>query len=81
MVEDSVVEWFDSNEFREQGRFNLINLDSLCSHFQILSYKCGGVDGLICKVHLVAKHPGPIDDPILNIPIMIKTSSTPKDSF
>ena len=70
----------DSNEFLERGRFDLINFDNLCSHFDIVNYTCGGVDGLICKVHLIAKQPGQIDDPLLNIPIIIKPTGN-KDSF
>ncbi len=35
-VEDSVVEWYDSNYF--QGHFNVLNLDHLKSHFKIVSY-------------------------------------------
>ena len=38
------------------------------------------MDGLICKVHLVAIQPGRIDDPILSVPIIIKPSGN-KDSF
>ena len=73
MVEDSVVEWYDADYF--QGEFNVLNLDHLLSHFEIVSYQCAGVDGLICKIHLVAKEPGRIDDGVLGIPIVIKLSA------
>lgn len=52
-VEDSVVEWYEANYF--QGHFNVLNLDHLKSHFTIMSYQCAGVDGIISKIHLVAK--------------------------
>ena len=71
-VEDSVVEWYEANYF--QGQFQLLSLDHLSSHFFIKSYQCAGVDGLICKIHLEAKNPGKLDDPILGIPILIKPS-------
>lgn len=77
MVEDSVVEWYDAAYF--QGQFNVLNLDHLKSHFEIVSYQCAGVDGLICKIHLIAKQPGRVDDPILGIPIVIKLSE--RDRF
>ena len=53
------------------------NLDTLRSNFEIKSYHCAGVDGLICKIHLVARTPGRLDNPILGIPVLIKWS--PKD--
>ena len=70
MVEDSVVEWYDAAYF--QGEFGVLNIDSLRSHFQVVSYQCAGVEGLICKLHLVASRAGRFDDPILGIPIVIK---------
>ena len=57
----------------------MLDLNHLTSHFQIVSYQCAGVDGLICKIHLIAKEPGCIDDAILGIPIVIKLSE--KDRF
>ena len=32
------------------------------------------MDGLICKIHLIAQKPGQLDDPILGIPILIKAA-------
>ena len=71
MVEDSVVEWYDSDFY---GKFKVMNLEHLSAHFQIVSYVCGGVDGLNSKIHMIAKKPGSFDDPILGIPIVIKPS-------
>lgn len=73
MVEDSVVEWYDAAYFQRQ--LSVLNLDHLHSNFQIVSYQCAGVDGIISKIHLVAMHPGKLDDPILGIPIVIKLSA------
>ena len=72
-VEDSVVEWYEADYF--QGHFTKLNLNHLASHFIIKSYQCAGVDGLICKIHLIAQKPGCLDDPILGIPILIKQSA------
>ena len=71
-IEDSVVEWYDSNYFERQNE--ILSFDHLRSHFDIVSYKCAGYDAVICKVHLVARLNGTIDDPLLGIPIVIKGS-------
>ena len=73
MVEDSVVEWYDVGHY--QGEFEMLNIDKLKSHFNIISYECAGVEGLICKIHLKASKPGNLDNPILGIPIVIKLSA------
>lgn len=75
-VEDSVVEWYQADYF--QGQFTKLKMDHLKSHFKIVSYQCAGVDGLICKIHLIAAVPGRLDDPLLGIPIVIKLSANDK---
>ena len=77
-VEDSVVEWYEANYF--QGKFKVLDLNHLSTHFRIESHECAGVDGLICKIHLIAINPGRIDDPLMGIPIVIKLSEEDKSA-
>lgn len=55
-LEDSVVEWYDSKYFQRQSE--VMDLSFLKPLFTINSYMCGGVDGLISKIHLVAAQEG-----------------------
>ena len=73
-VEDSVVEWYDSKYFQRQG--DVASFDHLTPLFDIVSYQCAGVDGVICKIHLRAKKTGEINDPSIGINVVIKDQST-----
>ena len=55
-LEDSVVEWYDSKYF--QRPHELMDLSFFSPIFQTKGYMCAGVDGLICKIHLVAQQEG-----------------------
>lgn len=58
----------------------MLNLEHLRSHFRIVSHECAGVDGLICKIHLIASNAGRVDDPLMGIPIVIKMSENDRSA-
>ena len=47
-------------------------LTNLEAFFEIKNNQCAGVDGMICKLHLVAKNPGRMLNPMLGLPVLIK---------
>ena len=55
-VEDKVVEWYDSKYFIRQNE--VMDLTFLRPLFHINSHLCGGIDGLISKIHLIAVQEG-----------------------
>ena len=55
-LEDSVVEWYDSNYFARQQE--LVDLEPLKELFEVKGYQCAGVDGIISKIHLEAREEG-----------------------
>ena len=55
-LEDSVVEWYDSRYFARPKE--LMDLSFFRPLFQVNSYMCAGVDGLISKIVLTATHEG-----------------------
>jgi len=55
-LEDSVVEWYDSKYF--QRPHELMDLSFFSPIFTVKGYMCAGVDGLICKIHLIAQEEG-----------------------
>ena len=63
-LEDSVVEWYDSKYF--QRPHELMDLSFFKPMFQIKGYMCAGIDGLICKVHLIAQNEGKYQFLIIN---------------
>jgi len=69
-VEDQVMEWYDSRYF--QRKQELFNLDFLRTLFKIESVECGGVDGLICKVHLLAVKEGRLDNAYIGMPLVVR---------
>ena len=69
-VEDSVVEWYDSQYFQQQSE--ILSFDHLKSNFKIISSECAGADGMVYKVHLEAIIPGEFNDTLLGLPITIK---------
>lgn len=40
--------------------------------FEIKSYTCAGVDGLISKIHLIAREEGTLKSEYIGIPIVIR---------
>lgn len=55
-LEDSVVEWYENQYFQRQSE--LMDLSFFKPLFQVQSYFCAGVDGLISKIHLIAVQEG-----------------------
>ena len=55
-LEDSVVEWYDSKFFPRQNE--LLDVSFFSPIFKVVKYTCGGIDGLISKIHLVAQQEG-----------------------
>ncbi len=55
-LEDSVVEWYDSRYFARRNE--LVDLAIFRELFEIKSYSCAGVDGIISKIHLIAINEG-----------------------
>ena len=45
----------------------------------ISSYECAGVDGLICKLHLVATVQGVVNHPLIGMPVIIKPALSKKN--
>ena len=60
-VEDQVLEWYEEQYFQRQNE--KLNLDIFKSIFKIEQVQYGGIDGLICKVQLLAASEGKIDSP------------------
>lgn len=58
-LEDAVVEWYDARYFQRPKE--LLNLDWLKELFTIKKYECAGIDGLICKLQLIAAKEGKIE--------------------
>lgn len=69
-LEDSVVEWYDSKYFQRPQE--LIDLSFLEPVFQVKSYMCAGVDGLIGKIHLLAVQEGRLVNDYIGIPLNVK---------
>ena len=69
-LEDSVVEWYDSKYF--QRPHELLDITFLEPLFTIKGYQCAGVDGLICKIHLVAEQEGRLINDYIGIPLVVK---------
>jgi len=69
-LEDSVVEWYDSKYFQRQHE--LMDLSFFRPLFQVNSYMCAGVDGLISKIHLVATQEGRLVNDYIGIPLVVK---------
>ena len=40
--------------------------------FKIEKFECAGIDGLICKIHLIAKQEGRLVNDYIGIPILVK---------
>lgn len=55
-IEDAVVEWYDSKYFQRPQE--LLNISFFQQLFTIKRYECAGIDGLICKIHLLAAREG-----------------------
>jgi len=49
-----------------------MDLGFLQPFFEVNSYMCAGVDGLISKIHLTAKSEGTLKTDYIGIPITIK---------
>ena len=69
-LEDSVVEWYDSQYFQRQHE--LLDLSFFEPMFQIKGYMCAGVDGLICKIHLIAAQEGRLVNEYIGIPLVVR---------
>lgn len=64
------MEWYDSRYFQRQHE--LMDLDFLKPLFDIASYQCAGVDGLISKIHLVATNEGRLVNDLIGVPLVVK---------
>lgn len=69
-LEDGVVEWYDSKYFQRPQE--LMDLAFLQPIFQVKSYMCAGVDGLISKIHLQAMEEGRLVNDYIGIPLTVK---------
>ena len=69
-LEDSVVEWYDGKYFQRQHE--LMDLSFFKPLFDVKEYMCAGVDGLISKIHLIAKEEGTVKCDYIGVPINIK---------
>jgi len=73
-LEDSVVEWYESEHF--QRKDELIDLCFFKPMFKIQGYQCAGIDGLISKIHLIANREGRLDNEDIGIPLVVKKDAT-----
>lgn len=48
--------------------------------FKVENYWCAGVDGLICKIHLVAKREGRLVNDYIGMPLVVR-SEAKKDAI
>jgi len=69
-LEDSVVEWYDSNYFQRPSE--LLDITFFEPMFKIQSYSCAGIDGLIGKVHLIAQKEGRLVNEYLGMPVVVR---------
>jgi hypothetical protein len=76
-LEDSVVEWYDSQYFQRQNE--LMDLSFFEPIFQVKAQTCAGIDGLICKVHLVAAKEGKLVNDYIGIPLVVKNKTRGQD--
>lgn len=70
-LEDSVVEWYDSRYF--QRPHELMDLSFFEPIFEIKGYMCAGIDGLICKIHLIAASEGRLVHDYIGMPLVVKS--------
>jgi len=49
-----------------------MDLSFLKSLFHIQGYMCAGVDGLICKIHLIAQHEGRLVNDYIGMPLVVR---------
>lgn len=57
----------------------MLNLDFLKQCFDIKKFECGGVDGIICKIHLQAKREGQIYSDLIGINLVVKNTNQGQD--
>lgn len=69
-LEDSVVEWYDSKYFQRPQE--LMDISFFEPMFQIKSYMCAGVDGLISKIHLLALKEGRLINDYIGMPLVVR---------
>ena len=53
-----------------------MDLDLLKPMFQIKESLCAGIDGLICKIHLIAQNEGKLVNEYIGIPLVVRGKSS-----
>ena len=72
-VEDSVVEWYQTEFFqRQEETLDRDLIAQLAANFEITNNQVAGVDGMIYKLQLIAKKPGYVTNQLIGMPILIK---------
>jgi hypothetical protein len=53
----------------------MMSFDFLTPLFDVKKFECAGVDGIICKIHVIAKREGRLYNDLLGIAIVVKDTN------